>query len=212
MLPLRKAVVDRAGHLRMGWWKGNEALKGKPLAPGKRTVALDASGRPGGYAIAYLGDTFNAGKGLVLEGSIRARPIDRDNAAAAGFVLLEGPRQAMAVQLGIGKPEGRESRIGRLKTPPDAPPAFASEDITGKGCATVTGIAPGREHSFRLLVRMDFFELYVDDLLMQTYRYRPGAGKVGFLVHNAAARFGELHAWEMALPGKPGSEEKAAGN
>ncbi|MCX5758971.1 MAG: hypothetical protein NTU83_10790 [Candidatus Hydrogenedentes bacterium] len=29
--PLKSAVVDRAGHLRMGYWKGNDALKGSEV-------------------------------------------------------------------------------------------------------------------------------------------------------------------------------------
>ena len=89
--------------------------------------------------------------------------------------------------------------------PPDGKPVFTSDDVTGKGCATVTGIEPGHEHTFRLLVRMGFFELYIDDLLMQTFRYKSGAGKVGFLVHDAKAEFSDLKAWKMSLPARPDS-------
>ena len=28
--PLKKAVVDAGGHLRLGYWQGNEAIKGTP--------------------------------------------------------------------------------------------------------------------------------------------------------------------------------------
>ncbi len=198
MLPLRKAVVDKAGHLRMGWWKGNEALKGEPLSLQKRTVRLDAAGKPSGYDMLYLDTSFNPGQGLVLEGTIKARPISQGK-AAAGFVLQEDEGQAMAVQLGIGKPQQREAHIGRLKTTSDGKSTFQSEDVTGKGCATVTGIDDGREHTFRLLVRMDFFELYIDDLLMQTYRYNPGRGKVGFLASHATVEINDLRAWHMSL-------------
>ena len=29
--PLKKAVVDGGGHLRLGYWRGNDALKGAPI-------------------------------------------------------------------------------------------------------------------------------------------------------------------------------------
>jgi hypothetical protein len=75
---------------------------------------------------------------------------------------------------------------------------FQSEDVTSKGCATVTGIEHGKEHNFRLLVRRGMFELYIDDMLMQTYVYEPGSGKVGFLAHNADVVFRDVQAWNMA--------------
>jgi hypothetical protein len=105
----------------------------------------------------------------------------------------------MAIQLGIGKPEGRETRIGRLTTRGDGTLMFSSEDVTGKGCATVTGVEDGRQHTFRLLCRMEMFELYIDDLLVQTYARQPGSGKVGFLVGNAQAEFSNLEAWTMSF-------------
>jgi len=35
MLPMRKPIVDNAGRLRMGYWEGNDALRGPsvPLLP-----------------------------------------------------------------------------------------------------------------------------------------------------------------------------------
>jgi hypothetical protein len=47
---------------------------------------------------------------------------------------------------------------------------------------------------------MEMFELYIDDLLMQTYTCGPGAGRVGFLAGNARAEVSDLRAWKMSLP------------
>ncbi|MHC4157307.1 MAG: hypothetical protein ACYST6_20680 [Planctomycetota bacterium] len=208
MLPLRKPVVDKGGNLRLGWWKGNEALKGKPLTLEKNTVKLNTRGKKSHYEIVYLNEAFDLHKGVVLEGRIKARPAaaqgDSDDAdskakAAAGFVFEEGAKKLVAIQLGIGRPEDRETHIGRLQTSAEGKMQFQSEDVTGKGCATVTGIENGKEHCFRLLVRRGMFELYIDDMLMQTYVYKPGSGKVGFLAHNTNVVFRDVQAWNMSL-------------
>ena len=204
LLPLRKPVLDQKGQLRLGWWKGNEALKGEPMPLGKRVLTLNGEGKPGGYDVVYLDEKFVPSQGLVLEGrlkvkaSVQIHPVPAK--AVAGFVIEEKGGTAMAVQLGIGKPEDRETHIGRLTTDPDGTRTFASEDVTGKGCATVTGVEDGKEHNFRLLCRMEMFELYIDDLLMQTYTHRPGSGRVGFLVLNGQAEFSDLKAWAMSFP------------
>ena len=170
----------------------------------EKEVVLNAEGKPGNYDVFYLDETTNAGLGLVLEGRLRARVSGQGDKGTvkpvAGFVVEEKAGQAMAVQMGIGKPDGRETHIGRLITGGDGVRAFSSEDVTGKGCATVTGVEDGREHTFRLLRRMEMFELYIDDLLMQTYTRRPGSGKVGFLACNAQAEFSNLRAWTMSFP------------
>ena len=102
----------------------------------------------------------------------------------------------MAVLLGIGKPENRRTRIGHLRPDQDGRTRFRCEDITGKGCATVTGVEDGKEHLFRLLIREQVFELYIDDMLMQTYVYN-FSGRLGFVTSNAKAEFNNLKAWQM---------------
>ena len=207
MLPLRRPVVDKDGHLRLGWWKGNEALKGRLLTLEKNAVELNTRGKKSHYHIVYLSEAFDLYKGVVLEGRIKARPAapQRDSndtvskaKPAAGFVFEEGTGKSVAIQLGIGQPEGRETHIGRLQTTAEGKMQFRSEDVTGKGCATVTGIENGKEHRFRLLVRRGMFELYIDDMLMQTYVYGPGSDKVGFLAHNANVVFRDVQAWSMS--------------
>ena len=198
MLPLRKPVVDKDGHLRLGWWKGNDALKGKSLTLEKNTIESNRRGKKSHYQIVYLTEAFDVHKGVMLEERIKARLgaaqgdfNDKASKAkpAAGFVFEEGPKKSVAIQLDIGQPENRETNIGTLQTTAERKMQFQSEGVIGKGCATVTGIENGKEHRFRPLVRRGMFELYIDDMLMQTYVYKPASGKVGFVVHNASVVF-----------------------
>ena len=197
LLPLRKPVVDREGRLRLSWWAGNEALKGRPLALNKTSAALDGTD---GYAVAYIDEDFSPERGFVLEGAIHARADGGADFAvarpAAGLALDEGEGTSMVTLMGIGAPETRETHIGRLKT---ASGTFEVMDTTAGRCATVTGLEADRDHTFRLLSRASLFELYIDDRLMQTFFYNPGAGRVGFATRGAHAEFRELRAWEMSL-------------
>jgi len=195
MLPLRKPALED-GHLRLGWWRDNEALKGTPVDVGQGRVTLASGPAADACALAWLDPSFDLEKGVVIEGTIRATAAGE--APAAGCVFAEGSRQAMAVLLGIGRPPQRRTHVGSL-VGPDGARTFTSQDVTGTGCATVTGIAGGREHTFRLLARLNMFELYVDDLLVQTYAYKPSSGKIGFVTKGADAEFGGLKAWRMTL-------------
>jgi hypothetical protein len=61
--------------------------------------------------------------------------------------------------------------------------------------ATLTALDPALPHALRVYFRRGMFELYVDDRLVQTYRYggasdagfADGGGRVGFIANNASA-------------------------
>ena len=91
----------------------------------------------------------------------------------------------------------RLSEIGTIRLDDNA--RFDVEDRVGYGCATVAGITPGAACSFRLLFRKDMFELYLNDLLVQTYRVNGATGRVGFVVRDGQATFDNLRAWRMNL-------------
>ena len=55
---------------------------------------------------------------------------------------------------------------------------------------------------------MELFELYVDDLLVQTYLFKPDSGKIGFVACNANAVFSDLKAWRMSLTGETKDHSK----
>ena len=202
MLPLRKPVVDDNGHLRLSWWEGNNALKGKSIKLSKKSFVISDNKKQAGFNSVYITE-FNPQTGILLEGTVRAKHIVTDKqgeniTAEAGIILQENSSQAVAILLGIGTSQDRETRIGRLTMKTDSLPEFDVLDITGKWSATVTGIEDGKEHSFRLVSRLGLFELYVDDLLVQTYYYKFGTGRVGFVVDAAKATFTNIKAWELS--------------
>ncbi|MHB8974419.1 MAG: hypothetical protein ACYC3X_28930 [Pirellulaceae bacterium] len=163
----------------------------------KDSFSLRSAHVPPAYKTVWIDMVCDLQTGVILEGTLcgtvsGARP-------AAGFVFDEGNDQSMAVLLGIGPQEGRETHIGRLIYA-DGDGQFNPEDVTGKYSATVTGLDPDCEHRFRLLARLGLFELYVDDRLMQTYAYRPTSGRLGFVVRDAELDVRDLTAWRMSLP------------
>jgi hypothetical protein len=96
----------------------------------------------------------------------------------------------------MGRPAQRCTRIGWWA--PDS--EFAAVDIIGPQCASVAGIDAGVPHTFRLLVRQGLFELYLNDLLVQTYFLNEHwDGTLGFLAADASAEFAELKAWRMTV-------------
>jgi hypothetical protein len=53
LLPLRQPRVDEAGHLRLGHWSGNDALKGDPIAL-PATMSIPAGGAAGSIGTAWF--------------------------------------------------------------------------------------------------------------------------------------------------------------
>ncbi|MBM4093496.1 MAG: hypothetical protein FJ276_29410 [Planctomycetes bacterium] len=97
-----------------------------------------------------------------------------------------------------------KTEIGRLTLGSEA--AFLCEDEIGPGCAAPAGIAPHGTHTFRLLVRQNMFELYLDDRFVQTFNTthqpdRPGRTprRLGFVTENGIGVFENLRAWSMNL-------------
>lgn len=247
LLPLRKAVVDPEGHLRLGYWKQNDAIKGKQLELTKEEFRLLYTGKEkagaaqgeweaaeftlssdlilgmkteslaqkvplfdtqyqlfDSHMVAVLDRGLDIGKGIVLEGTFQAsvHPERGEVRArcwrpsAAGFYLEENPGSGTAVMMEVGDPLSRKTHIGRIHCAEDF--SFESLDVTGPGCATVTGLDNGKKHAFRLFLRRNMFELYIDDLLVQTF-FTAGmpSGRLGFVVQNAACILEDIRVWEM---------------
>jgi hypothetical protein len=217
LLPLRKPVVDADGHLRLGYWKNNDAAKGRPLAlnmdqceqvfpreprllmadaPSVRLKAEGIDPAVPSRAAALLRQAFDLEQGVILEGTIEVAA-GRNRPCCAGFYLEAKQGEGTGIALEASDAALRCSHVGALKL--GKPWDFRSCDETGPGCATVTGIAPGSKHTFRLWLHHNIFELYVDDLLMQTMAVGERTGRVGFLVQNGVATVTDLKAWSMNL-------------
>jgi len=240
-LPMRKAIVDAQGHLRLAYWKQNDLAKGNELKvdpaqnqvtfpPGQTAqdpivriaatgdslvVHTDKNWRAFDWlesdktrkAVVVLNHRFDLEKGIIVEGHVSAHGLTRDIGDAhmtyAGF-YVEGSAEknsGTAILLQVGDPHWRESLIGRLRT--DLGFHFETLDVTGRNSATVTGLDPGRDHTFRLWLRGGQMELYIDDMLMQSFFFFKPSGRIGFISQESEAAFSGLKFWEMNLGSGP---------
>lgn len=227
--PIKKAQVDANGHLRLAYWDGNEALKGQPVAVNftsckqafpdpadpackvsatEHQVRIEAQPERNSImrvapptTIALCDAPLDFENGVVIEGTLQATCHDRRLVASSiGFFLEEEPRVGTAIRLhSYGKTE-----IGRLTLGQGA--TFECEDEIGPGCAAPAGITPHEDHTFRLLVRKNMFELYLDDMYVQTFNTThqpdvPGRTpqRLGLIAENGIGQFDNLRIWAMNL-------------
>ncbi len=227
--PLKRAVVDGGGHLRLAYWNGNEALKGEslpvdlgtcqcvyPRAAGSNDLCVGTAERVQLQAqpernsilridvpttIAVLDQPLDFQQGVVVEGTLQATCRDRRLVApSVGLYLEEKSGEGTALLLhSFGRTE-----IGRL-TLSDRP-ELQVEDEIGPHCAAPAGLTPHVNHAFRLLARRNMFELYLDDQLVQTFNttHVPGGigltpVRLGFIAQNGEAIVESLKVWSMNL-------------
>ena len=204
LAPLKRAVVDKEGHMRLGYWQGNEAVKGKEI--GIDAAACDtfykgsggcearwgaASGSlevavPGAEGVMLLANKFDLERGVVVEGVMELR--SEDEAAAIGVYVEEDGDKGTAVLLCRG---GR-AELGTWGHGQSE--GFVLEDPVS------VGVKLGGEQRFRLMVRRTMLELYVDDLLVQCYMVgEKTTGRIGLFCRRGKAVFQGLRAWEMNL-------------
>jgi len=234
LLPMRKAVVDKEGHLHLGYWKQNDLAKGKEVKidatqntvmfpPGQTkstsiidlestgdsvTIDTDKSWRPYSWlnsaktrkGVIVLNQYFDLDKGIIVEGTIQARSLtsrvqDAHNTYAGFYIEGRDNGPGTAVMLQVGEPQWRESLIGSLRLDTDF--HLKPLDVTGKNCATVTGLDGGMPHTFRLWIRGGQMELYIDDLLMQSFFFEKSSGRIGFLAQESNAQFSNVKVYEM---------------
>lgn len=195
LAPLKKAVVDQAGHLRLEYWRGNEAMKGKPV-PVAPPVPLTVDGSRG-IAVFPLDARVDISNGVVLEGTLELQTTE-GTPGRCGLYIEETAKRGTAVMVGT---DGK-SQLGDL-TLEDAL-SFEPEDIVD------AGITPRREHTFRLLSRQYMLEFYVDDRLIQCYSIPERAtGRIGFISQSGRMVVGRLKAWEMTF--SAGREQPTSG-
>lgn len=222
--PLKRAVVDGNGHLRLGYWKGNDALKGEPLDLGVAEILLRHGSSPVKHegtamllsaepevssvarvhvpsSIAVFDVLLPIEQGIVIEGALRAYcEHPRVNTPGIGLYLEKTPQTGTAILFeGMGC-----TRIGAVKLGKEI--EFEWDDVIGPCCASVKGIVPERTYTFRLLLRENMFEMYLDDLLVQTFNTThtpdmPGQSpcRIGLIVQNGFGQLDNLKAWRMTL-------------
>ena len=211
LAPLKRAVVDEDGHLKLGYWKGNDAAKGAPIevdlsACDRVLPAPNVEGRlpptefssdlrmsesrleideAHGGGLFLLGNHFDLEQGVILEGTLEVHEPAKRWSGIGVFVeevFAQNRGTAVFVQT-----RGR-TEIGRM----NQGAKFLADDVTEKG------IAPGKPTTFRLLLRHSLLEFYLDDMLIQAYsRPMRQTGRVGLVFESGRAVFQDLNAWVM---------------
>lgn len=158
-------------------------------------------------ALVMLDKKYDFTKGVILEGFLTAdkNPPDKKTEAwpmcwrpsTIGFYLEhEDGITGTAITIEVDHAYHRKSFIeiitldGKLKR--------ETIDVSGEGCATLTGVTPETKHPFKLFIRRDMFELYVDNLLVQSFIVmKSTSGRIGFVLQNAQIHFEDLKIFEM---------------
>eukprot|EP00937_MAST-01D_sp_MAST-1D-sp2_P000527 g527.t1 len=111
MLPMRQPVLDTSGALRLGWWPGNEAMLGGPVAghsttatapPQVLTAACAGAGGGASVRVAWLAalDAATHDQGVYLRAQLSS--IGATGAAGAVGVAIEDPASNASAPPGPG--------------------------------------------------------------------------------------------------------------
>jgi hypothetical protein len=200
---LKKAVVDVDGRLRLGYWAGNDGVKGKEieinLASTTRvypnteigqwdtTLSRLEADEPVRGGIALLDNSFDIQQGVVLEGSME---------------IHQPPKRWSGIGIYVEHNAQQHSGTGVMLETRGCT-EIATMDNRGSFNSVYraeTGIEHGKKHSFRLLLRRTMLEFYLDDLLIQCHSLpEKPTGRIGLTFESGRAIFENLRAWEMNL-------------
>ena len=172
--PLKQAVLDKEGTLRLCWWKGNEKMKHqrievKPPAPANPIPA-----------IALIENVLDVRAGVIVEGKLHLPAAktpcqglyiacEKGRGAA---VLLDGDGIA---QFGTIQADGSDFKVEKTvnREMPFASPA-----------------------TFRILLKGSLMEFYLNDILIECYSLPSNAtGRVGQITGGGATALSDLAAW-----------------
>lgn len=155
---LKGTAVDAEGTLRLVWWPGNEGLKHERLA-------LAAAGpHPAGAGVAFLPTALDAERGSIAEGDI-ALSASVSNSKAGIYIECIGD-----VGVAIWVHPGGRAEVGPMA--PDGTGFQAEKSVDRQ----LTWGTPAR---FRLLLKGELLEFYLDDVLIECYSLpQPATGRI----------------------------------
>jgi hypothetical protein len=182
--PLKRALVDAEGAMRLGWWQGNEVLKGAG-----QEVNLPQQTRMDGKEMVFITAGVNVRSGTILEGSVNFN-------RGSGLVVesADGTMTAIGLLSATATEAGPIQRDGTMFTA--LPGQSINRDLPEKPASR-----------WRLLLRHSLVELYLDDVLFNVLSLPKAAtGRIGFL--NNASGITDLKAWTMTLPDEPAPETR----
>jgi len=184
--PLKTAVVDAAGALRLGWWPGNEAVRGEALA-----IAFDS---PPFGDVSLISGTINVTQGVIVELLVNLSSVESYGPAGLFVQTSDGAGFAVVVASAAGA-----GAIGPIAANGDGFKPLESWD-------RALGLSASDAVLMRVLLRLDMVEAYFNNVFIATFS--PAAfptGRVGVLdpsasVAGASATSGAA-VWHMTLPG-----------
>ena len=178
--PLKRAIVDDEGVLRLKYWKGNDALKGEP-----RNVLVET---PDSSLV--VTDELDFTKGVIAEGNIGI-PVHPSDKRTGISLDIENKKYLVNVICGgivefDVVPVSMNSEGKRITYRIDREWPF------------------GKTATFRLLARRGMLEFYLDDHLIECWRMGcPDAtsARLGLTGGPQSITVSDLRVWEMSLPG-----------
>jgi len=181
--PLKATLIDHDGTLRLGWWPGNEALKGNPVQ-----VQLAAKEGSEAGTITMLGSTFDVDNGVIAEGKLALpRP---DHTRSVGLYIECGRDEGAAVLID----NAGAAQLGRMKGDGSG---FAVEKAVNRGMQF------GNPARFRLLLKHSLLEFYLDDILIECSSLpAPATGRIGLIRGEDGKAINDLKAWRQTASPK----------
>jgi hypothetical protein len=174
--PLKDVAVDGEGILRLRWWKNNERLKAHPLE-----TTLVAAGKPYAPSLRMLDRKLDPGRTHVLEGALQAVSLAAAGSGSHGIFFDRGNGQGQclllareAVQFGEMNADGSDFKVRQT----------SRRDLD-----------LGPLLKFRLVLKRDMMELYVNDWLMNLNRVSCN-GRIGFLGADDGTSFKDIKVWQ----------------
>jgi hypothetical protein len=176
--PLKRAVVDKHGILRLAYWEGNDRLKTRPVK-----IELPTEDPMKADRLVMLENRLDVDHGLVLEGSFRDLKAGRFLAVSQGLYIEQAPGRGTAIM--IAPP--RITQIGAMTAENKQ---FRMESFVNRA----EGYGPNPK--FRLLLRNSQLEFYINDRFIQCYSMPGNAtGRIGIIHNGDPETIGEVRAW-----------------
>ena len=159
--PLKDIDIDTEGTMRLKWWTGNDKLKAKPVK-----TRLVKAGNDSNSSLRVLDNKLDLRKTHVIEGKINNLSSGFDRDAMHGIFLDNGEGNAQCLLL-----TSETTLFGDIKS--DGTDLKIHETIN-------RNMDFGTTVNFRLVIKLDMTELYINDYLMNLKRVKC-SGQIGFI-------------------------------
>jgi len=209
MAPLKEVFVTPEDRIELGYWKGNDALKGSPQVPDlsaatpwpscqgpfEWTAGLETMEirQPRAGAVVVSTHGFDCTRGIILEGTVVIE--EEGKPWASGGLLIETEKDVTGTAI-LMETRGRVEIGDLLPAIPEQPTItrFVQVVMRRHPCRA------GKAVAFRMLLRGRLFEFYLRDRLIQCYTLdRDPTGRIGWIVESGLARFSGIKVWGMTL-------------